>query len=221
MNTKHFIDPYKQRVFKESNESMNPAWSSIYKNLPLCELKIMNNKTDKTFKIVVSGMLKGKYLLASATQNLILHYIAPNSATMNTSFSGSGLPYPNEHVAFENSENEGIVEIINGKFSFSLKMPNSYYTDLGTVIVSPQVKIRVCSKNSLRPVSDVQIINLGESIPFRTLTYPNQRNYINGPYFYTNKKMPVVRSQYEILMSSAYPTDMKTPDNFWGLKPPK
>ncbi len=220
MNTNYFIDPYKQKVFKEADETMNPKWRSIYKDLPLCDLNIMN-KSDETYKIVMSGTLKGQYLIASATQQLVLHYIAANSPTMNTSFSGSGLPYPNEHVAFENSENEGIVEIINGKFSFSLRTPNSYYTQLGSVLVPPQVKIRVCSRSGMKPLSDVQVINLGESIPYRTLTYANQRNYINGPFFYINKRMPPVRSQYEILVQSQYPKTMKTPDNFWGLKPPK
>jgi hypothetical protein len=73
----------------------------------------------------------------------------------------------------------------------------------------------------MKPISDIQVINLGESIPYRTLTYANQRNYINGPFFFINKRMPPVRSQYEILVQSQYPKTMKTPDNFWGLKPPK
>lgn len=218
MNTNHFVDPYKQKIFNEVDSTINPQWRSIYKDLPLCNVNLMTKNNHGIF--VISGMLKGNMLMLSATQQTVLHFIAANSPTYNSSFSGSGLPYPNEHVAFENTENEGIVEIINGRFSFSIRYPNSYYSEMGTILNPPQIKIRVCSKNGMNPLSDVQTIHLGNSIPYRTLTYANQRNYINGPFFYDNTSMPPVRSQYQILMDSKYPNVNKIPANFWGTKPP-
>ncbi len=218
MNTNYFVDPYKTKVFNEADATINPEWRSIYKELPLCNINVMTKKDNQIF--VISGMLKGSLLMMAATQQLVLHYIAPNSPTYNSSFSGSGLPYPNEHVAFENTENEGVVEIVNGRFSFSIRYPNSYYTELGSVLVPPQVKIRVCSKIGMKSMSDVQVIQLGKGIPFRSLTYPYQRNYVNGPLFYDNTSMPPVRSQYQILIDSKYPNVNKMPANFWGTKPP-
>jgi hypothetical protein len=219
MNTNYFVDPYKMKVFEEADSTMNPQWRSIYKELPLCDVNVMTKNNNAIF--VISGMLKGNLLMLAATQQVVLHYIAANSPTYNGSFSGSGLPYPNEHVAFENTENEGVVEVINGRFSFSIRYPNSYYKELGTILVPPQVKIRVCSKSGMKPLSDIQVIQIGQGIPFRSLTYPYQRNYINGPLFYDNTSMPPVRSQYQILIDSKYPNVNKMPANFWGKKPPK
>ncbi len=218
MDTNHFVDQYSKDIFEEHDKTMNPQWKSIYKSLPLCDVDIHKN-TDKNL-YVVQGTLKHDMFLFALHNEVQLSYAAANSPTYNSSFSGSGLPYPNESVAFSGGENIGYTPIIQGKFSFKIQYPNSYYTNLGKDLVPPQVKIRVCLRDSNAIVSDVQIINLGENIPFRTLSYPNQRNYLNGPFFYDNRKMPVVRSQYEILLSSAYPHKNVTPPNFWGEKPP-
>ena len=87
---------------------------------------------------------------------------------------------------------------------------------MGTVYVPPQVKILFVSKDNQQLIES-KIIHLGEGIPFRTLTYPSQRDWNKGPLFYTNKEIPKkVRTQYEILMDSAYPSDNKMPANFWG-----
>lgn len=219
MNIAPFIDEYKLSIFKESEQTMNPKWKSVYKNLPLCEVHIANNQIDTNY--LISGTLKNELLALSGYEPLVLKYYAANSPTYNGSFSGSGLPYPNEEVAFEKSENMGQVDIHEGKFLFKIRFPNSYYKNLGTIFVPPEVRIRVCSKTKGTAVSDIQVVRLGENIPFRSLDYPNQRNFLNGPFFYDNTQMPAVRSQYQILMDSAYPSQNIQPPNFWGLTPPK
>ncbi len=218
MNTAPFVDEYQLSLFKESEKTMNPKWKSIYKDLPLCELYIANNQIDSNY--LISGTLKNHLLALSNYEPLVLKYYAANSPTYNGSFTGSGLPYPNESVAFEKSENVGQVDIHEGKFLFKIRFPNSYYKNLGTILVQPEVRIRLCSKTRGTPVSDIQVVRLGESIPFRTLDYPNQRNFLNGPFFYDNTQMPAVRSQYQILIDSAYPSQNIQPPNFWGTTPP-
>ena len=78
--------------------------------------------------------------------------------------------------------------------------------------------IKICNDKNIA-VSKIQHINLSEGIPFRTLTWSPKRNWSNGPMFYNNKDLPI-RSQYEILLDSAYPNINKVPANFWGKKPP-
>jgi hypothetical protein len=68
-------------------------------------------------------------------------------------------------------------------------------------------------------LSIVEVINLGEGIPFRTLTWPVQRDWNKGALFYKVDGLPV-RTQNQILLDSAYPIVNKMPANFWGLTPP-
>lgn len=198
----NIFDNYRKNIcseFKEKNESGFVVGFDI--------------KEKQNNGLVVSGTVKN---IISHT-NLFLKYSAANQPTYTTSFSGSGLPFPNEKIAFENSPNRGVVPIINKSFSFEINYPNSYYNNLGTVYVPPHVKILIVDSYN-NPLTDLQIINLGNGIPFRTLTIPSCRNWNNGPLFYENNNLPV-RTQYQILCDSAYPSKNIMPKNFWGLRP--
>jgi hypothetical protein len=100
----------------------------------------------------------------------------------------------------------------------NIKYPNSYYINMGTVYVEPNVKIILVDKDN-KQIGKHRIISLGQGIPFRTLTWPRERNWNVGPLFYKVDDLPV-RSQYQILVDSAYPSINKVPANFWGLDPP-
>lgn len=66
-------------------------------------------------------------------------YTASAPPDMRTSRSGSGLPFPNEMVAYENSQNSGRVPLVNGTFEFRVIFPNSYYRKNGAELVRPHV----------------------------------------------------------------------------------
>jgi hypothetical protein len=165
--------------------------------------------------ILVKGDLK------ISEPNVKIVYWASNPADLNHSFSGSGLPFYSPDQAFSNMVNAGSLIVDGYSFEFKLFYPNSYYVGLGSVYVPPQVYIKICNPNVK---SNVQVINLGNGIPFRTLTYPAppSKNHRNSPLFYNNNNLPI-RTQEQILRDSAYPVfnilPPKTPDNFWGLKP--
>ena len=213
----NFNDPQSSEVFEYREKNMCDSFKSAYKNLSLCDVDIVN-KDNKSF--LVNGSLKGSVLNLSNKNSLYLKFWAASPPTYGSNFSGSGLPFPNEEVAFEKSENIGSSDILNGNFSFSLRVPNSYYTNMGTVYVNPEVQIQVYDRNTNKPVSEIQHINLGEGIPYRTLTYPAQRNWNHGPLFYKKDILPPIRTQEQILLDSAYPKTNKVPNNFWGKKPP-
>lgn len=211
----NFDDPLSRSIFEEHKKTMCPQWETENQYLPKFNIVLMKNNKNG---FIVNGQLRDGLLALSLTEKLFIRYWAANAPTYNQSFSGSGLPYPNEWVAFQDSPNVGITEVIQGKFSFTLNYPNSYYLNMGTVLVHPEVKIQVCnSKNEV--VSDIQTISLGNGIPFRTLTWPEQRNWNNGPMFYCNNNLPA-RNQYQILLDSAYPKVNEIPKNFWGSMPP-
>ncbi len=193
--------------------SFKPSeWKFFEKNLPLANIKI--HSKDNIFRI--SGILKGKVLELSHHEPLFLEYRAANHPTINHSFSGSGLPFPNESIAFDHSQNCGSVPIHDRKFNFMISCPNSYLKQ-GLYFIGPEVQICVYNKNHI-PVSHCQVIQLTDPIPFRNITYPKER-FQKDAMFYHNPKLPKIRSQYEILMDSAYP-DENQPSNLWRLKPP-
>ena len=149
--------------------------------------------------------VKGK--LKSASNKKIIFYAA-NPPTYGGSFSGSGLPYANEEMAFENTPNVGsVLTDNNGNFKFKIKYPNSYYNV--TKLIEPVVYVRVCGKK------EIHTIPLKNGIPFRLLTYPPQRQ---EPEFYNTigRNFLPVRNQEQILRDSGYPSKNIMPKNFWG-----
>lgn len=154
--------------------------------------------------IVVEGMFK------KPMQNKRISYIAASPPDLRASYTGSALPFTSPDMALQGTPNRGTVQLDSANaFKITLLMPNSYYAGHGTVLVPPTLYL-VCDDDVTIP------IKLEDSIPFRTLTYPQART---SAMFY-NTTLPV-RSQEQILRDSAYPQDsFKTPNNFWALKPP-
>lgn len=206
----NFDDKESKKIFDIHSKTMCPQYKNLNENSFVINLKIKNNNVNNSF--LISGNVSGH-----SNSEIFIKYSASNPPTYNSNFSGSGLPFPNETVAFENTPNMGVVQVVNGQFSFSLRYPNSYYINLGSVYVPPQVRLMLVNKDN-KQMESIKTVNLGEGIPFRTLTWPNQRDWNKGSLFYKNDDLPV-RTQYQILLDSAYPSTNKIPGNFWGLKP--
>lgn len=208
----NFNDPQSAQIFKNHSEQMCSSYKLKNNSDFTFNIKVDNNKNSNQY--VISGSVMGGNIL----NKLFVKYIASNPPTYNANFSGSGLPFPTEDIAFENTPNKGTVEVIDGKFTVKIKYPGSYYQNMGTVYVPPQIKLLLVNKDN-KTIGDEIIIKLGEGIPFRTLTWPIQRDWNKGPNFYDIRNLPV-RTQYQILLDSAYPIVNKMPSNFWGLVPP-
>jgi len=138
-----------------------------------------------------------------------------------TSFSGAGIPFPNPEVAFDNSPNQGEIELTReNSFEIVLSKPNSYYINLGSTFVPPALYIRY---NNGEPTDQIVSIQICHAIPFRTLNYPAER-IKKGAMFYDDtqfsEKKYSIRTQEQIFRDSAYDPDEPVPSNFWGLKPP-
>jgi len=206
----NFNDPESAQIFENHSRMMNPIYKNLNESGFVVSLKVKNNNLNNSF--VISGKLDNSF-----GSEKFIKYSASNPPTYNSNFSGSGLPYPTEEIAFENTPNRGVVPVINGEFTFSIRYPNSYYINMGSVLIEPHVKLILVNKDN-KHIGETKTVGLGEGIPFRTLTWPIQRDWNKGPLFYKNDDLPV-RTQYQILMDSAYPSINKVPPNFWGLKP--
>jgi hypothetical protein len=70
--------------------------------------------------INIKGSVKNKIIY----NNIII--IAPNPIDRMSNYSGSGLPFPNYEIAFENTPNIHKIDT-SGVFDISFKYPNSFY----------------------------------------------------------------------------------------------
>ena len=209
----NFNDSESAKIFETQKNTMCPQYKNLNESGFVIKLNVKNNNNNNAFTI------NGKLNRTSSEKHYI-KYSAANPPTYNSNFSGSGLPYPSEEIAFENTPNRGVVEIINGEFNFSIRYPNSYYVNMGTIYVEPHIKLTIVDKDN-KNIGETKSVNLGEGIPFRTLTWPVQRDWNEGPLFYkTDFDVNTVRTQYQILLDSAYPRKNVTPKNFWGMMPP-
>lgn len=144
-----------------------------------------------------------------------VQYIAAAPADHRANFTGSGLPFANQIQAFDNSPNIGSVTLnAENKFEIKLMTPNSYMVGLGSVTIPPTLYLQyvtVAGQDRLVP------IKVSNGIPYRSLTYPNQRSSVD---FYASQFGLEVRSQERILREAGYPKTNVMPDNHWGTKPP-
>lgn len=206
----NFDDNESAQIFEIQKNTMCPRYKNLNESGFVISINVKNNNNNA---FIISGKLN-----YPSTKQLYIKYSASNPPTYNSNFSGSGLPYPSEDIAFENTPNRGVVEIINGVFNFSIRYPNSYYINMGTVYIEPHVKLTIVDKDN-NNIGETKSVNLGTGIPFRTLTWPIERDWSKGPLFYKTD-VDIVRTQYQILLDSAYPSKNVTPKNFWGMMPP-
>lgn len=194
-----------------SNNEVNLQWVQKSFINDMCSGKMINETNGS---IVVRGVIKN----TNINQSVVYWASAP--PTRGTSFSGSGLPFPNPEVAYDRTPNAGVVKPNNnGEFEFRIQYPNAYYIGLGSLYIAPHFHIKICGDNSDEQYFSVQI---DDGIPFRTLTHPAppSKNPRSGPEFYKIEEN-IVRSQEQILRDSAYPEVNEMPDNFWGKRPPR
>jgi hypothetical protein len=143
-----------------------------------------------------------------------IRYIAANPPDYITSFSGSALPFHNEEQAFDDTPNIGSVMLSDtNEAVINVFYPNSYYDELGNVLVKPHIKLFFNVNNTLKQVD----VKLSEGIPYRSLTYPIHRS---SCMFYDTLDSLPIRSQNDILRSSGYPDEDIHYTNFWGYRPP-
>lgn len=123
------------------------------------------NIKNINYKLYIKGFIKSP----NNYKNKAI--IAPNPIDKITSFSGNGLPFPCETIAFENTPNFSIIPD-NGKIDVIFSYPNSYYTPDGYTKIKSPIIIHL---------DEIKIIiELKDICPLKTL-----RDRVRGnPNFY-------------------------------------
>jgi hypothetical protein len=123
----------------------------------------------------ITGSVKNNALYNSVV------IIAANPIDRMSNYSGSGLPFPNYEIAFENTPNIHKVDS-SGLFNISFKYPNSFYMPDGINKIIPSIYFVITSgveNNSFR----IQY-ELHDIVALRTLVNRSARK---NPEFYAAK----------------------------------
>lgn len=136
---------------------------------PRCRGQVFLNSQTKVFTL--RGQCNGSSL----------RYVAAAPPDFRDSYMGSGLPFPTEDMAYDNTQNKGDVAVVGGKFEFSIVYPNAYYINGGSTMVNPHVNIVVDG-------SDMFTVKLGEPlVPNRSLKHlPGRTRRTAGSSYGTN-----------------------------------
>ena len=188
---------------------MNQLQNLVF-NKDICDGSISyRGKAD----LVVQGKLK----TGSSSSKLFFWAAAP--PTYGTSFSGSGMPYPDPLTAYDRTPNKGVLDVVNGNFTINMKYPNAYYIGLGSVHVPPHINFKICEEGKDDEYFSVQI---DDGVPFRMLSFPAPptKKPRTSAMFYCEPEKGA-RTQEAILRASKYPSTNKMPDNYWGERPPR
>lgn len=201
----------------DNSKKVCQRWTKTDRVFQSCNVSISQNTSGC---VIFQGLVKNALRNALLAQKVYVQYWAASPPDYRCSFSGSGLPFPNEEMAYESSPNVGKVPLNNdGSFSFRLRFPNSYYKRLGAIYVKPNVKLLFKDEQG-NMIGKMLTVTLGEGIPFRSLTFPRLRRWSSGPMFFCGREQLPVRTQAQILQDSGYPCVNEEPKNFWGLRPP-
>jgi hypothetical protein len=186
--------------------------------------KLKNNTEAHSCEGVVLDSGDGEFTVKGNIKTLAANptvlFWAANPPTYSSSFTGSGMPFPNPDIAYDNTPNRGAVKATGNSFEFKIRYPNSYYLGLGSQYVEPCVHIKVCGKSGS---GKIHTIKLGKGIPFRSTTNTPSNLNINSrtsAMFYSGRGKLPIRTQEQILRDSGFPEENITPNNFWGGTPP-
>ena len=196
--------------FKYRNNKMCSKWKETNVSNELFNAKIYQNN-DKNVMIKGSLNMDIKKLLKGS--RIFLKYFGANCPTNGGSFTGSGLPFPNKDVAYENTDNTGILQVFGDVFSLNILKPNSYYENQGKTLIRPHINFTFIDGNE-RAVSNSYKIMLDDYIPYRSLSMRRE-----DVLFYDVPNLPI-RTQEQILRDSKYDINKKEHSNFWGTRPP-
>jgi hypothetical protein len=197
-------------VFKYRKDNMCSKWKQTDIHNELFTAKIYQN--DDT-NVMIKGSLNMDIKKLLKGSRIFLKYSAANCPTNGASFTGSGLPFPNKEVAYENTDNTGILQVFGDVFSLNILKPNSYYVNHGKTLIRPHINFTFIDGNE-RSVSNSYRIMLDDYIPYRSLSMRRE-----DVLFYDVPNLPI-RTQEQILRESSYTINKKEYNNFWGTRPP-
>jgi hypothetical protein len=124
----------------------------------------METRNNEYIQCAVYNLENNKIKIVGHVKNPInykkMAIMAPNPIDTITSFSGKGLPFPCEMIAFENTPNFQLIPT-TGAIDVDFLYPNSYYTPDGYTKIKSPIIISLDNKKI--------IIELPDKCPLKTL----------------------------------------------------
>ena len=145
-----------------------------------------------------------------------IYWQAAAPVTRGIGFAGSGAPYPNREIAFENTPHTGKVESTDGSFSIQLKdIPAGYYSGLGSIYVPPMVEFISVLKDGTKFASNLWVTDV--AVPYRWIagapatlrpSVPDNESMGRAMYYEGRDQLPLFENQEALLRARGYPGDM-------------
>ena len=158
----------------------------------LIDVDVSNNVT---LKIIEDPNLNVLHITGTVNNSLSytkMVMFAANPIDRLTTYSGSGLPFPNNQIAFENSPNYYEIPSL-GEINDTFFKPNSYYS-YSLERVPPTIFVKL-TKNQNDSIVQFKLV---DPLPLKTLFY---RNATFDPSFYQKRSEVIgVQSQYNYLL---------------------
>lgn len=162
-------------------------------------------------KVTVQGRVTGL-----GPQPQTIHWLAAAPVTRGIGFAGSGAPYPNRDIAFENTPHKGVVESMDGSFTIELKdIPAGYYAGLGSIYVPPMVEFVSVLKGGAKFASNLWINDV--AVPYRWIAgapatlrpaVADEDNMGRAMYYAGRDQLPLFENQEALLRARGYPGDL-------------
>jgi hypothetical protein len=147
-----------------------------------------------------------------------LTWRAAAPVTRGISFAGSGQPYPNREIAFENTPHTGQLTTIDGSFDITLQdIPAGFYSGLGSVYVPPMIEFVGQSVRSPVQKALATLWITDTAAPYRwtsgappTMKPEENTDLSTGRsmYYSGREQLPLFENQEALLRARAYPGDM-------------
>ncbi len=135
-------------------------------------------RDDLSAKMSVKGHVKQM----AASREVVVS--AANPMDRMTNYTGSGMPFPCQQIAFENTPNYARITEPSGSFDLEFSYPNSYYTTDAYTKIEPSVFVTLYWKDATKDKMVVRL-PLVDRAPLRTLSY--RPNFYKGPEYYAVK----------------------------------
>lgn len=173
------------------------------------EATVKRNPSDGS--VSVTGKITG---LGAVPQKI--NWIAAAPVTRGIGFAGSGQPYPNKQIAFENTPNQGVVNSNDGSFGIQLKgIPAGYYSGLGSIYVPPMIDFHVVGPDNKQFKTSLWINDT--AAPYRWIAgapatmrpeVDTEDSTGRAMYYFGREQLPLFDNQEALLRARGYPGDM-------------
>lgn len=117
------------------------TWTRKNKVYETCQVSVSVNLNKQ---VIIEGTVREplRSRLLSLGSPVYVQYWASAPSDDRNSWVGSDLPFANEEIAYHKSPNIGRTVLNpNGSFVIKIVYPNSYYTNMGSNLTKPNIKL--------------------------------------------------------------------------------